>query len=268
MLGSTEYVLFSHEKEVAILTLNRPAVLNALDFNLGNELIRLLGQINRDKNVRALLITGTGRAFSSGGDINSMKQSILHGTPTLFMHQLIRMLNEIIAELRNIKIPVIAAIPGITSGGGMDLALACDFRIGSENAKFKAAYTGIGLVPAGGGSYLLSSIIGPAKALEFFLLNDTISAPEALKLGILNKIVAHDQLLEHSLAFAHKLAAGATVAYGNTKILLNEFISGTTLEKHLADESQLQSQTMINTEDFKEGIRAFLEHRPPSFKGQ
>ena len=184
------------------------------------------------------------------------------------MHQLIRMLNEIIAELRNIKIPVIAAIPGITSGGGMDLALACDFRIGSENAKFKAAYTGIGLVPAGGGSYLLSSIIGPAKALEFFLLNDTISAPESLKLGILNIIVALDQLLEHSLAFAHKLAAGATVAYGNTKILLNEFISGTTLEKHLADESQLQSQTMINTEDFKEGIRAFLEHRPPSFKGQ
>ena len=267
MADSSDYVIFSQDKEVAIFTLNRPAVLNALDFNVCNELIRLLGQIHHDKNIRALLITGAGRAFSSGGDINSMKESVRHGTPALFMHQLIRVLNEIVAELRYMKIPVIAAIPGITSGGGLDLALACDFRIGSENARFKSAYTGIGLVPAGGGSYLLSSIIGPAKALEFFLLNDTISAPEALKLGILNKIVTHDQLLEQALALAHKLAAGATVAYGNTKVLLNEFISGTTLEKQLADESRLQGQTMINTEDFKEGIRAFLEHRLPHFKG-
>lgn len=267
-MDSEDIVLFEKIEDIAIITLNRPDVLNAIDFRIGNKLLDLLALITGDTTIRALIITGAGRAFSSGGDIGAMKQASDAGVPSLFMQRLIQMLNQIISELRSMKIPVIAAIPGITSGGGLDLALACDFRIASEKAKFKAAYTGIGLVPAGGGSYLLSSIIGPTRALEFFLLNDTLTVEEAFKLQLVNKIVKSEELLQSSRELAKKLADGATMAYGYTKRLVNDFLSGTGLEHQIATESSLQSEIMIKTEDFKEGIRAFLEKREPKFAGK
>jgi 2-(1,2-epoxy-1,2-dihydrophenyl)acetyl-CoA isomerase len=267
-MADEDPVLFEKTHDIAIVTLNRPDVLNAIDFNLGNKLIEVLSKISTDKSIRSLIITGVGRAFSSGGDINAMKHASDAGVPSLFMQRLIQMLNEIISMIRSMKIPVIAAIPGITSGGGLDLALSCDFRIASDRAKFKAAYTGIGLVPAGGGSYLLSSIIGPAKALEFFLLNDTMFVEEAFKIKLVNKIVPADQLMVFSLELANTLADGATTAYGYTKRLLNEFISGSGLEHQLAREGALQSEIMIKTTDFYEGIRAFLEKRAPKFSGK
>lgn len=263
-----EPVLFEHVGEVAIITLNRPEVLNAIDFNVGNSLITLLSKILAGNTFRSVIITGKGRAFSSGGDINAMKHASDAGVPSIFMQRLIQMLNEIISCIRSLKIPVIAAIPGITSGGGLDLALACDFRIASDKAKFKAAYTGIGLVPAGGGSYLLSSIIGPAKAMEFFLLNDTMSVEEALKVKLVNKIVPGSELMQFSIDLAHTLANGATTAYGYTKRLLNDFIAGSGLEHQLAVEATLQSEIMIKTRDFYEGVRAFLEKREPLFSGK
>ncbi|MHA1989829.1 MAG: enoyl-CoA hydratase/isomerase family protein [Candidatus Hodarchaeales archaeon] len=261
-------VLYEKIRNIGLVTLNRPEVLNAIDFNLGNRLLEVLTTVKSNSSVRSLIITGSGRAFSSGGDIGAMKQSIGAGNPGIFMHKLIQMLNQIVKELRNIKIPVIAAIPGVTSGGGLDVALSCDFRIGSDKLKLKAAYTGIGLVPAGGGSYLLPSIIGPAKALEFFLMNDFMYAKEALKLGLVNKIVSHDQLMKTAFELADILALGATTAYGYTKLLLNEFIAGSGMEHHLAHESTLQGEIMVKTTDFVEGIRAFLEQRPPKFQGK
>ena len=267
-MDSEDIVLFEKIDDIAIITLNRPEVLNAIDFRVGNKILDILAQITGDVTIRSVIITGKGRAFSSGGDIGSMKQASDAGVPSIFMQRLIQMLNQIISELRSMKIPVIAAIPGITSGGGLDLALACDFRIASEKAKFKAAYTGIGLVPAGGGSFLLSSIIGPMRALEFFLLNDTIKVEEAFKLKLVNKIVSPDKLMEEALTLANTLADGATTAYGYTKRLLNDFMSGTGLEHQIATESSLQTEIMIRTEDFKEGIRAFLEKRDPKFSGK
>jgi 2-(1,2-epoxy-1,2-dihydrophenyl)acetyl-CoA isomerase len=263
-----DVVLFDRSENIGIITLNRPEVLNAIDFAVGNRIIEILSEIHRSQWTRALVITGAGRAFSSGGDITAMKQAVIDGRPALFMHQLIHMLNLIVTDLREIKLPVVAAIPGITSGGGLDLALACDFRIASEQAKFKAAYTGIGLVPAGGGSHLLPSIIGPAKALEFFLMNDIVVAADALRIGLINAMVPHNKLLHYSLDLAKKLASGATMAYGYTKFLLNEFIGGSTLEQHLAKEATLQAEIMVQSTDFKEGIRSFLEHRKPNFKGK
>lgn len=268
MIEDKNPVLYEKKNNIGIMTLNRPEVLNAIDFNLGNRLLDILADITRNSSVRSLIITGAGRAFSSGGDISAMKNSIEIGNPGIFMHKLIHLLNQIVAELRNLKIPIIAAIPGVTSGGGLDVALACDFRIGSDKLKLKAAYTGIGLVPAGGGSYLLPSIIGPAKALEFFLMNDFMYAQEAFKLGLVNLIVPHDQLMSQATELADTLALGATTAYGHTKLLLNEFIAGSGMEHQLASESSLQSEIMLKTIDFKEGIRAFLEHRPPKFHGK
>ena len=267
-MSDEEPILFETSDDIGIITLNRPEVLNAIDFNLGNKLINLLAKITVEKSVRSLIITGKGRSFSSGGDINAMKQASDAGVPSLFMQRLIQMLNEIISMIRSIKIPVIAAIPGITSGGGLDLALSCDFRIASDKAKFKAAYTGIGLVPAGGGSYLLPSIIGPTKALNFFLLNETMRVEEAFKIKLVNKIVPADQLMTFSLELANTLADGATTAYGYTKRLLNEYISGSGFEHQLAREGTLQSEIMIKTTDFYEGIRGFLEKRPPKFSGK
>ena len=267
-MDSDDIVLFDTIDDIAIITLNRPEVLNAIDFKVGNKLLDLLAHITADETIRSLIITGKGRSFSSGGDIGAMKQASDTGIPSIFMQRLIHMLNQIISELRSMKIPVIAAIPGITSGGGLDLALACDFRIASEKAKFKAAYTGIGLVPAGGGSYLLPSIIGPTKALEFFLLNDAMSVEHAFKLKLVNKIVPAEELMSFSLHLAETLADGATTSYGYTKRLLNDFISGTGLEHQIATESSLQAEIMIKTDDFKEGIRAFLEKRTPKFSGK
>lgn len=261
-------IVVTRDEQVAIITLNRPEVLNAIDFRLGRDLLKTLFNLRVDQTVRAILITGAGRAFSSGGDVGAMDRSVQEGKPSLFMHWLIRMLNEIVAELRDMRIPVVAAIPGITSGGGLDIAMACDFRIASEKAKFKAAYTGIGLVPAGGGSYLMSMLIGPAKAMEFFLLNEVMEAPEALRLRLVNKIVPHEKLIEEALIFTKGLAEGPTTAFGYTKFLLNEHISSGTLEGHLAQETRLQSQILVETTDFKEGIRAFLEKRPPHFVGK
>ncbi len=267
-MDTDEIVLFEKKDDVTIITLNRPEVLNAIDFRVGNKLLDILATITGDSAIRSLIITGKGRAFSSGGDIGAMKQASDAGVPSIFMQRLIHMLNQIISELRTMKIPVIAAIPGITSGGGLDLALACDFRIASEKAKFKAAYTGIGLVPAGGGSFLLSSIIGPMRALEFFLLNDTIPVEEAFKLKLVNKVVSPEALLEESLQLANYLADGATTAYGYTKRLVNDFMSGTGLEYQIASEASLQTEIMIRTNDFKEGIRAFLEKPDPKFSGK
>lgn len=266
-MESEDIVLFEKIQDIAIITLNRPEVLNAIDFRVGNKILELLGKVLGDKSIRALIITGKGRSFSSGGDVGAMKQATEAGIPSIFMQRLIHMLNQIISELRSMKISVIAAIPGITTGGGLDLALACDFRVASKKAKFKAAYTGIGLVPAGGGSYLLPSIIGASKALEFFLLNETMSVEEAFELGLVNKVVEPENLMEDSLQLANILADGATTAYGYTKRLLNDFISGTGLEHQIASESSLQSEIMVNTDDFKEGIRAFLEKREPKFHG-
>ena len=267
-MNPDDIVLYERVNDIAILTLNRPEVLNAIDFKVGNKLLDLLAHITGDVSVRSVIITGMGRAFSSGGDIGAMKQASDAGIPSIFMQRLIQMLNQIISELRTMKIPVIAAIPGITSGGGLDLALACDFRIASDKAKFKAAYTGIGLVPAGGGSYLMSSIIGPTRALEFFMLNDTITVEEAFKLKLVNKIVPPETLMDECLRLANYLADGATTAYGYTKRLVNDYMSGTGLEHQIAMESSLQSEIMIKTTDFKEGIRAFLEKRSPRFYGK
>lgn len=261
-------VLYEKDQDIAIITLNRPNVLNAIDFHLGNKILEILAKIYSDETIRSVIITGKGRAFSSGGDINAMKEASDAGTPAIFMQRLIQMLNQIISEIRTLKIPVIAAIPGITSGGGLDLALACDVRIASEKAKFKAAYTGIGLVPAGGGSFLLSSIIGPTQALLFFMLNETINVKEAYKLELVNKIVPVEELMNYSLELANTLADGATTAYGYTKRLLNDFIGGSGIEHQLAVESSLQSEILIKTTDFKEGIRAFLEKRQPKFSGK
>lgn len=268
MSSDEDIVLFEISDDIAVITLNRPEVLNAIDFRVGNKLLDILAKITADTKIRSVIITGTGRAFSSGGDIGAMKQASDAGVPSIFMQRLIHMLNQIVSELRSLKIPVIAAIPGITTGGGLDLALACDFRIASEKAKFKAAYTGIGLVPAGGGSYLLSSIIGPMRALEFFMLNDTIKVEEAFRLQLVNKIVSPEKLMEEALHLANYLADGATTAYGYTKRLVNNFMAGTGLEHQIAQEASMQTEILLRTEDFKEGIRAFLEKRDPKFSGR
>lgn len=266
-----DVVLFERKGKngiVGVLTLNRPEVLNAIDFRVGDLILEKLVEVRRDDTIRALVITGNGRAFSSGGDVGAMKQSCNEGKPAIFMHNLIHMLNQIVSELRDIRKPIIASIPGVTSGGGLDLALACDIRICSNYGKFKAAYTGIGLIPAGGGSFLLSSVIGPAQALEFFLMNDMISADEALRLGLVNKIVPSENLMDYVMNLAEELASGATKAYGNTKYLLNEFIGGKGIEHHLTKEATIQADILVETDDFKEGIRAFLEHRKPQFRGK
>jgi 2-(1,2-epoxy-1,2-dihydrophenyl)acetyl-CoA isomerase len=258
-------VAFERTGDIGVVTLNRPDVLNAVNFEMGEALIDRLERLRSDDSLRAVVMTGAGRAFSSGGDVGAMKRSVDAGRPSLFMHRLIRMLNVVVSGLRSLPRPVVAAVPGITTGGGLDICLACDIRIASEKAGFKAAYTGIGLVPAGGGSYLLCSAVGPARALEFFLKNDVVRAEEAAKMGIVHRVVAHDRLMDEALAVARRLADLNPAATAGTKMLVNDAAAGSAMEAALAREASLQRAIVEERTAFSEGLRAFAEKRPPRF---
>jgi 2-(1,2-epoxy-1,2-dihydrophenyl)acetyl-CoA isomerase len=209
-----------------------------------------------------IILRGEGRAFSSGGDIKVM-ENILDRDAYTFMRNWIKRVHLLEMQLRTIPKPVIASIRGVASGQGMNLALACDLRIASESASFNQSFVRLGLTSEG--TYFLPRLVGVGKATELFFLGDTISATEALALGILNRVVADEQLETETQAWAERLAGGATEALGRTKLLINSGYKNQ-LDQHLAQESALIAET-ARTDDFHEAVKAFLEKRDPEFRG-
>ncbi len=256
-------LIFRQESGIATIKLKRPEAFNALDFNLGSEWVKALEICHDDPDTKVIVITGEGKAFCAGGDLALFKNS---SDTSDTLRQIIKSLNWIILGIRRVPKPVIASINGVTSGAGMSIAAACDLRICTSSAKFKQAYTSVGLVPDGAWTLFLPSLIGLSKASELAFLDPLFDAQEAFRLGFVNKIVDDSQLEQETYAIAEKIARGPALAYKLVKANLNEF-AFRNLEYQL--ELERTGMTAIaKTLDSKEGIDAFLGKRKPAFVGK
>ncbi len=251
---------------VLTITLNRPEALNAFIPELHRELADALKQAERDAATRVLVITGAGRAFCAGQDLKALEDLPPAGQPTGLQSLLRTSYNPLILRLRAMEKPVIAAINGVAAGAGLSLALACDIRIAGESAVFTCAFTRVGLVPDSGSTYLLPQVVGIGRALELAWTSRTVSAQEALHIGLVNRVVPAERVLPEAQELAGQLARGAATAIGLTKRAMYRGLTSD-LETMLDYEAGLQ-EAAARTEDFREGLAAFKEKRPPRFTGR
>ncbi|BCP65151.1 enoyl-CoA hydratase/isomerase family protein [Thermus thermophilus] len=253
-------VLKERQDGVLVLTLNRPEKLNAITGELLDALYAALKEGEEDREVRALLLTGAGRAFSAGQDLTEFGDR----KPDYEAH--LRRYNRVVEALSGLEKPLVVAVNGVAAGAGMSLALWGDLRLAAVGASFTTAFVKIGLVPDSGLSFLLPRLVGLAKAQELLLLSPRLSAEEALALGLVHRVVPAEKLMEEALSLAKELAQGPTRAYALTKKLLLETYR-LSLTEALALEAVLQGQAG-QTQDHEEGVRAFREKRPPRFQGR
>lgn len=261
-----DLIMMEVADRVATVTLNRPERLNALGADMRNQLLEALDQAESDPSVRVIVITGAGRAFCSGGDVKEMNDRRNAGATARREPEVMQMRDRILLKLQRMPKPVIAAVNGIAAGAGMNLALGCDLRIVSEKAAFGQVFVKRGLHPDWGGTYLLPRLVGLAKALELTLFGDMISAGEALRIGMVNRVVPHGEFQEAASDWASQLAEGPPIAQALAKrgLYRNQDCD---LASALEYETYAQ-QIVWGSEDAGEGIRAFLEKRSPRFQGR
>jgi 2-(1,2-epoxy-1,2-dihydrophenyl)acetyl-CoA isomerase len=259
-------ILTERRGKVAVITLNRPDSLNALSISMRAPLLEAFEGASRDRAVGAIVVTGAGRAFSSGGDITFMESVMAQGGRFADFRGLVDTGRDLVLALDLIEKPVIAAVNGAAAGGGMSLALACDVRWASEKAKFGQSFVRIGLHPDWGALYTLPRLVGTSRALELMWTGDLIDAAEALRLGIVSRVLAPEALLDETLAFAERLASGPAVATAEIKKSVKRSL-GYTLEQALKHEIEAQERCW-NTRDAREGFAAFLAKREPRFEGR
>ncbi|HEV8281399.1 MAG TPA: enoyl-CoA hydratase-related protein [Candidatus Limnocylindrales bacterium] len=244
---------------VATLTLDRPAALNALTVPVKVALREALESLAVDRSVRAVILTGAGRAFCAGQDLAEREQPDAAPLEVEVRERY----NPIIRALRTMGQPVIAAVNGVAAGAGASLAFACDLRIAAEEARFVLAFGRIGLVPDSGATWFLPRLVGPAKAAELALLGDQVDAAEALRLGLVSQVVPGDQLMTEARALADRLAGAAPLALALTKTALDRSMT-IDLDEALEGEAKLQGIAGASA-DHAEGLAAFREKRPPRF---
>ncbi len=258
-------LLYDVQDRIATLTLNRPERLNALGGTLREDLYDAVTRCAADPKVGVLVITGAGRGFCSGGDVKSMSERDQTGQTLSAGEQLAPLRDRVILAMRDCPKPLIAAVNGAAAGAGMNLALACDMRIASSAAKFSQAFVKRGLAPDWGGSYFLPRVVGLAKACELIFTGDAIDAAEALRLGIVNAVVAPGELMAESYKLARKIAAGPPVAIQLAKRAIHH---NQDVDLRAALEFETFAQGVCkDTEDAKEGVKAFVEKRAPVFRG-
>ena len=257
-------ILIELQGPVGILTLNRPEKRNALSWELREELMQAIAQLGKEAAVKALVITGKDPAFCAGIDL----QSVQHSKLTLSEHRrfLRLMQTRRVLALREMEKPIIAAVNGPAMGGGCEIALACDLRLASERAVFGESFMNVGLVPDGGGTFLLPRVIGLGPALEMLLTGKSVDSQEAFRLGLVSKVVPHENLMEQAINLAKKLALGPSVAIG---LIKRNVYKGLALD--FDSELELEADAFAHcsqTEDFREGVQAILEKRKPQFSGR
>lgn len=255
-------IRFERERGVALITLNNPERRNALTEEMKEEILSALQGVEGEAELRALVLTGAGTAFCAGGDIRRIGQRL---TPEEIRETMQRS-QRLLRKLFYLEKPVVAAVNGDAVGIGCNLALAADFVLASEKVRFAEIFVKIGLVPDFGGLYLLPRLVGLAKSKELTYLGEMLSAQEAKEMGLIYKVVPHEELRSEALEFAQRLAAMPTLAIGRAKRVLNRAFN-LTLEEVLEREIELQT-FLHQTEDHREGIQAFLEKRKPRFQGR
>ncbi len=249
----------------ARVELNRPEALNAWNAQFGEDLLAALRGVGEDEAVRAVVLTGAGRAFSSGADLKDISTDTTpDGRPDVYK-TLTERYHPIMHAIREMPKPVIAAVNGPAVGIGCSLALCCDLIVAAESAYFLLAFVNIGLVPDGGSSLFLPTRIGMARASELSMLGERLPAAKALEWGLINRVVADEQLEQEVAALAARMAAGPTRSYAGSKRQLNNWLY-TRMEEQLELEAQIQ-QEMAGSDDFVEGAMAFVQKRPARFSG-
>ncbi|GAA2971679.1 enoyl-CoA hydratase-related protein [Actinokineospora diospyrosa] len=259
-----EVLTISDRDGVRTLTLNRPESFNSLTVSLKEALITALGEAGSDDAVRAVVLTGAGKAFCAGQDLKEHLDLLRadHPSPldTVDKHY-----NPIVTAITTLPKPIIAAVNGMAAGAGASFAYACDLRIAAESTKFLMAFAGVGLTADSGSAWTLPRLIGYGRAMELFLLARPVDAEEALRIGMVNQVVPVDEVLPTARALATRLAAGPTTAYAKIKEALLTS-AGSPLAEGLAVEGRTQKEAGA-TADHREGVEAFVAKRPPAFTG-
>jgi enoyl-CoA hydratase/carnithine racemase len=261
-----ECLLYEVKDGVATLTLNRPDRLNALGGTLRDDLHDAIIRSSADPQVRVMVITGAGKGFCAGGDVKAMNETKEGKRERPLLDKIAPGRDRTLLAMRDAPQPIIAAVNGAAAGAGMNLALGCDIRVASTAAKFSQAFVKRGLHPDWGGTYFLPRVVGMARAAELIFTGEVIDAAEALRLGIVSRVVAPEELLPTVGELARRIAAGPPVAirlakhslYANADRDLKSALEGETAAQNVC----------FDTEDAKEGIRAFVEKRPPVFRGR
>lgn len=263
----TDHLLARVEDGVAVLTFNRPGSRNALSPSMLPALRTLLPELEMDRDVGCVVLTGAGTAFCAGGDVKGMGRSEGRAsTPEERITELGARQAAVTGAIHELAKPVIAALPGAAAGAGLSIALSCDLRIAAESAFITTAFVNIGLSGDYGGSWFLTQLVGPAKARELYFLADRIGATECQQLGIVNRVVPDADLQTAALTWAKQIAAGPRVAHRYMKENLNRALTAD-LRTCLTMEADRLGRTSM-TEDHKEAVKAFVEKRKPMFKGR
>lgn len=257
-------LLIEDRGPVRLITLNQPQIFNPLDYGSGPELIQALEEAGSDPAVRTLVLTGAGPAFSGGGNVREMAKALKSGEkPSIFFSELAAILHRSVSTLRRLPKPVVCALNGVVSGGGIGWALACDVVVAGDKARFDPGYIRIALSPDGGSTALITRVLGLQRASAFFMLPEAIDATTAQAWGLVNRVVAPEALMEEALAVAQRLAKGPATALAQTKALLNQAMFG---DLETVMENERQSLCRLGDQpDFAEGIAAFFEKRKPEF---
>lgn len=260
-----ENILFEKAAQTVTITLNRPESYNALNEGLFRDLARALEICAEDGDTRAVILTGAGKAFCSGGDISAFREEI-DTNPSDPLRQLIKILNVCILGLRALPKPVIAAVNGAVGGGGMSVMAACDLRICAASARFRQAYTNLGLVPDGAWALTVGRLIGFNRVQELIFLDPVFNAEQALAWGLVNQVVADEDLRGVAAETALKLAKGPTQSFAIAKENLN-YAMLDLLERQLERERAGMIRA-AKTSDYREGLKSFFEKRSPVFSGR
>ncbi len=262
----TDPVLYEQRGPIVVLTLNKPEVRNAIsDQDMIDSLVNAVAQINVDQSVRAVILTGTGKAFSSGGNLNKIAE-VATLSPVEIRNWYLNGIQRIPLALYTLEVPIIAAVNGPAIGAGCDLACMCDIRIAGQSALFAASFVKLGITPGDGGAWFLPRLVGLSKASELIFTGDSINATEALACGLVSKVVPDAQLIEAAHALAQRIAVNPGHALRMTKRLLRE---AQRVELATSLEMAAGMQALAHgTADHKEAVAAFLEKRAPHFTGE
>jgi enoyl-CoA hydratase len=253
-----QFIALQQEGPITVMRLNRPDALNSWNQQMRDEMRETVAALVADDALRVLVITGTGRAFSAGEDVRGMKGLADIGARAF--RRAVRSVHNVFDEIEQMEVPVIAAINGVAAGGGMELALSCDFRFAADTAKLGFPENNVGLIPGSGGCSRLVKLVGLAAAKRLVMTGEMVPAARGLQYGLVDEVVPADQLHEHAMQFARLLASKAPQALGIAKVVLNNCMN---VDSDTARHFERLGQSVLKkTEDHAEGARAFIEKRP------